>query len=83
MSASLLDREAQVWSLSLGRRTLTCALECRISDAVLVIHIDDVEIATRTCASASEALSWAAFLLERLSESGWSVLGDPSAQTVN
>ena len=70
-----VGRVIQVWSLTdPSHRALRCVLEQQSSTGfVLVVTIDAVEVATRTCTTRSEAIGYAAFLLDRLMTDGWSV----------
>jgi len=68
-----VGRVIQVWSLTdVSHRTLRCVLEQQSSTGlVLVVTIDAVEVATRSCTTRSEAMGHAAFLLDRLMADGW------------
>jgi hypothetical protein len=72
-----------VWSLTSDRRTLTCALERQAEPPYAVtVRIDGAEVAARTCLSRAEAIGYAAFLFDRLTEAGW-VIRVPMRQTLS
>jgi hypothetical protein len=77
------ERVSQVWSLTSHQRTLTCALEQQAEPPFAVtVRIDGAEVAARTCLSRAEAIGYAAFLFDRLTEAGW-VVRIPMRQTVS
>jgi len=68
------ERVSRVWSLTSDQRTITCALEQHNEPPFAVtVRIDGAQIAARTCATKAEAVGYAAFLFDRLTESGWVV----------
>ena len=68
------ERVSRVWSLTSQHRTLTCALEQHAEPPfAITVRIDGSEIAARTCLTKAEAVGYAAFLYDRLTESGWVV----------
>jgi hypothetical protein len=68
------ERASQVWSLTCEQRTLTCVLEQHPAPPFAVtVRIDSAEIAARTCHTRAEAVGYAAFLFDRLTEAGWVV----------
>jgi len=68
------ERVSRVWSLTSHQRTLTCVLEQHNEPPFAVtVRIDGAEIAERTCVSKAEAVGYAAFLFDRLTEAGWIV----------
>jgi hypothetical protein len=77
------ERVSQVWSLTSHQRTLTCALEQQAEPPFAVtVRIDGAEVAARTCLSRAEAIGYAAFLFDRLTEAGW-VVRIPMRETVS
>jgi hypothetical protein len=68
------ERVSQVWSLTFEQRILTCVLEQHSTPPFAVtVRIDSAEIAARTCHTRAEAVGYAAFLFDRLTEAGWTV----------
>ena len=68
------ERVSRVWSLTSDQRTITCALEQHNEPPFAVtVRIDGAEIAARTCVTKAEAVGYAAFLFDRLTEAGWVV----------
>jgi hypothetical protein len=68
------ERVSQVWSLTFEHRTATCILEQHATPPFAVtVKIDSAEIVARTCHTRAEAVGYAAFLFDRLTEAGWVV----------
>ena len=68
------NRASSIWKLTRNERTLKCVLQGGSGRPLaLRITIDGTEIAARTCVSQLEATAYAAFLFDRLTESGWAV----------
>ena len=77
------ERVSRVWTLTSQQRTITCALEQHNEPPFAVtVRIDGAEIAAKTCVTKAEAVGYAAFLFDRLTEAGW-VVRTPMRETVS